>query len=161
MQIKIEPDDKKQNEEESCDEVTPPSENGRVVRFKTQTPPKTEFLPGLKQVAPIVEDYLGCLDEAWKTVNGEVMQEDGPDQGKSANTCSNEYSVNEETVPNPDDDEGLFSPCSQPRMSSAGNSLSMALMKFCSEYGLKKDGWAADPADGLNFDRGVPSWSGE
>lgn len=80
-----------------------------------------------------VEDYLDCVNEARRLSEG---NEEIVDVGKYL-ACVDDASefVDERH------EEIRHGARERPRLSSTGNTLSMALLRFCGKYGIEKEGW--------------------
>lgn len=90
-----------------------------------------------------VEEYLGCVDEAWI-----MVQDDGVPDLESVDQALKlvEKSRRDEGLLSTDlvedsEDAGNHGHNAQ-RQSSAGDHLRLALLKFCGRHGFEKDGWA-------------------
>lgn len=102
-----------------------------------------EWRPRYAQVVPI-EEYLRCVDDAENLAMGgeELLERNSQDNNPSpqeGRVPSADRQVKKATAQNADEDD--FSLGSSSRLSSAGESLRMALMRFCAQHGLEKDGW--------------------
>lgn len=81
-----------------------------------------------------VEDYLDCVDEA-RRLSGD--SEEIVDVGKY-------FACVDDARKLVDDRRGEVRNGAQnemPRLSSTGDTLSMALLRFCGKHGIEKEGW--------------------
>lgn len=81
-----------------------------------------------------VEDYLDCVREA-RRLSGD--SEEIVDVGKylaCVNDLKDSVDGSHEEVQHEAQDE-------RPRLSSAGETLSMALLRFCGKHGIEREGW--------------------
>lgn len=81
-----------------------------------------------------VEDYLDCVREA-RRLSGD--SEEIVDVGKYL-ACVNDV---REFVDGSHEEVQHGAQEERPRLSSAGETLSMALLRFCGKYGIEKQGW--------------------
>lgn len=94
---------------------------------------------------PSPEDYLGCVDEAWKMVDRSPRREDVegvellpiPDANEETRSVS-EYSQDRHTLFDEDNYETYMASRSM-RSSSGADALRTALMRFCEQQGLLRD----------------------
>lgn len=85
---------------------------------------------------------LSCFGEPWSTVEDAEKQFDGNSQTSSVSLISSETSLEQDSVVKDEsDEEEYLNFGTGSRQSSGGESVNMALMRFCDYHGLEKNGW--------------------
>lgn len=109
--------------------MAPPSSRKKVA-FKSSE--YSEDMDGGKAVE--IEDYLDCVDEARRLSGG---SEEVVDVGKYLACVDNVRELVD------DKHEAVHRGAQEerPRLSSTGDTLSMALLRFCGKHGIEKEGW--------------------